>query len=307
MKVQIGKYKVNFLVIYVILLVLMFSIIFSLMFLFHVSHLKVLFGGFSILLLIVLAFYWMDSKSFHNNLGRIRRTYYTLYLIVMAIGVITSNLDFKNWKLLTEISALVVFIDLAVFLCPNILKIWSAEFKYEDEVREALTESKQMILKSAKKAENFSKVIQETVVSFENKPLPQSSEEYVNQLSEYLKLYSDTFGIAITIFVFDSPISEEDKQNKIRSQITKMSIRHAINFSTNEEDKKNMIKTFSYGETIILKEEKLISIPYFGNYYSMIVTLEAGDVAVDGIDASYISNLLYIFDWYMVDLEEDDE
>ncbi|SFC95569.1 type II toxin-antitoxin system SpoIISA family toxin [Bacillus sp. UNCCL81] len=307
MKVQIGKYKVNFLVIYVILLVLMFSIIFSLMFLLHVSHLKVLFGGFSILLLIVLAFYWMDSKSFHNNLGRIRRTYYTLYLIVMAIGVITSNLDFKNWKLLTEISALVVFIDLAVFLCPNILKIWSAEFKYEDEVREALTESKQMILKSAKKAENFSKVIQETVVSFDNKPLPQSREEYVNQLSEYLKLYSDTFGIAITIFIFDSPISEEDKQNKIQSQITKMSIRHAINLSTNEEDKKNMIKTFSYGETIILKEEKLISIPYFGNYYSMIVTLEAGDVAVDGIDASYISNLLYIFDWYMVDLEEDDE
>ncbi|PET65357.1 hypothetical protein CN514_12185 [Bacillus sp. AFS001701] len=307
MKVQIGKFKVNFLVIYVILLVLMFSIIFSLMFLFHVSHLKVLFGGFSILLLIVLAFYWMDSKSFHNNLGRIRRTYYTLYLIVMAIGVITSNLDFKNWKFLTEISALVVFIDLAVFLCPNILKIWSAEFKYEDEVREALTESKQMILISAKKAENFSKVIQETVVSFENKPLPQSTEEYVNQLSEYLKLYSDTFGIAITIFIFDSPISEEDKQNKIRSQITKMSIRHAINFSTIEEDKTNMIKSFSYGETIILKEEKLISIPYFGNYYSMIVTLEAGDVAVDGIDASYISNLLYIFDWYMGDLEEDDE
>jgi len=202
---------------------------------------------------------------------------------------------------------LVVFIDLAVFLCPNILKIWSAEFKYEDEVREALTESKQMILISAKKAENFSKVIQETVVFFDNKPLPQSTEEYVNQLSEYLKLYSDTFGIAITIFIFDSPISEEDKQNKIRSQITKMSIRHAINFSTIEEDKTNMIKSFSYGETIILKEEKLISIPYFGNYYSMIVTLEAGDVAVDGIDASYISNLLYIFDWYMGDLEEDDE
>ncbi|MEH7611665.1 type II toxin-antitoxin system SpoIISA family toxin, partial [Gottfriedia acidiceleris] len=280
---------------------------FSLMFLFHVSHLEILFGGFSILLLIVLAFYWMDSKSFHNNLGRIRRTYYTLYLIVMAIGVITSNLDFKNWKLLTEISALVVFIDLAVFLCPNILKIWSAEFKYEDEVREALTESKRMILKSAKKAENFSKVIQETVVYFDNKPLPQSTEEYVNQLSEYLKLYSDTFGMAISIFIFDSPISEEDKKNKIQSQITKMSIRHAINFSTIEEDKTNMIKSFSNGETIILKEEKLISIPYFGNYYSMIVTLEAGDVAVDGIDASYISNLLYIFDWYMVDLEEDDE
>ncbi|PGS54231.1 type II toxin-antitoxin system SpoIISA family toxin [Bacillus sp. AFS041924] len=307
MKVQVGKIRIHFLVIFMLMLVFMIGAIFTLLFLFEVSHLKILFGVFAILLLIVLAFYWMDSKSFHNNLGRIRRTFYTVYLIFMAIGVITSKVDLQNWKLLTEITALVVFVDLSVFLCPNILKIWSAEFKYEDEVREALADSKQMILKSAKKVENFSRVIQETAAYFENKPIPQTIEEYESQLSDYLQLYSSTFGMAISFFMFNSPISEDDKLNKIQSQVSKISIRHATNFSTVEEEEAKMIMSFSNGETIILKEEKLISIPYYGNFYGMIVTLEARDVAVDGIDASHISNLLYIFDWYMGDLEEVDE
>ncbi len=53
-----------------------------------------------------------------------------------------------------------------------------------------------------------------------------------------------------------------------------------------------------------MQDEKLIAIPYFGDFYSMIVTIEAKDVSVDGIDASHILNMIVIFDWYMTDPDE---
>lgn len=308
MKVKVGKKDVHFLWIFGGLLVFLVGATCLLMYKFKVAHTHILFGGFAILLLIVLAYYWMNSKGYHNNLGRIRRTFYTMYLLLMAIGVISGKVDLKEWKLLTEITALVVFVDLAVFQCPNILKIWSAEFKHEDEVREALNDSKQMILKSAKKVEKFSQVIQFTDLHFENRPIPSSREEYQQQLAEYLKLYSSTFGFVLSYFLFDSPTSEEQKKNNIQAQIQNISMRHAINFSSDAEEKEKMIQSFSNGETKIIKEEKLIAIPYFGDFYSMIITMETDSVAVDGIDASHILNMLNIFDWYMTDAgEEDDE
>jgi hypothetical protein len=304
MKVKIGKWNVHFLWIFGVSLVLLLVAIFVLLYKFHISHVNILFGAFAILLLIVLAYYWMNSKGYHNNLGRIRRTFYTMYLLLMAIGVITGKVDLKDWKHLTEITALVVFVDLAIFQCPNILKIWSAEFKHDDEVREALDDSKKMILKSAKKVEKFSQIIQYTDVHFENRMVPVSMEEYQQQLAEYIKLYSSTFGISISYFLFDSPTDEAQKKGNIEAQIENISMRHAVTIG---EEKAKWLESFSNGETVIVKEEKLIAIPYFGDYYSMILTLEANGVAVDGIDASHVSNMLNIFDWYMTDGGEEVE
>ncbi|PKC50295.1 hypothetical protein RhiirA1_486828, partial [Rhizophagus irregularis] len=87
-------------------------------------------------------------------------------------------------------------------------------------------------------------------------------------------------------------------------------IRHAIDFSKKQEDKDAMLKSFSEGETLILKEGKLIAIPYFGDLYCMIVTIESKTELVDGIDASHILSMLIIFDWYITDIvtiEEDEE
>ncbi len=77
---------------------------------------------------------------------------------------------------------------------------------------------------------------------------------------------------------------------------------HVVEFSTTL-DKNAMLNSFSIGETLILNEGMLIAIPYFGDIYSMIVTLESEDGLVDGIDASHILSMLVIFDWYMTDSE----
>ena len=304
MDVHIGKKKVHFLWVFGILLSLSATIVSVLLYVFHVPFMKMMFGGVALLLLIVLAYYWMNSKGYHNNLGRIRRTFYTMFLLFVIYGFISGNIDYTDWKLLTQLAALALFVDLAVFQNPNILKIWNTELKHEDEVREALSESKKVILKNAKKVEKFSQIIQYTDVHFNERPIPVTMHEYKGQLKEYLELYSDTLSFSISFFLFDLPTDEEQKMENIKTQIDNISIRHAIEFSRNQEDQAAMVNSFSSGRTLILKEGELIAIPYFGDFYSLIVTIESKEGLVDGIDASHILNMLVIFDWYMTDAEE---
>jgi hypothetical protein len=304
MDVHIGKKKVHFLWVFGILLSMSATIVSVLLYVFHVPYMKMMFGGVALLLLIVLAYYWMNSKGYHNNLGRIRRTFYTMFLLFVIYGFISGNIDYNDWKLLTQLAALALFVDLAVFQNPNILKIWNTELKHEDEVREALSESKKVILKNAKKVEKFSQIIQYTDVHFNERPIPVTMHEYKGQLKEYLELYSDTLSFSISFFLFDLPTDEEQKKENIKTQIDNISIRHAIEFSSKQEDKDAMLNSFSSGETLILKEGELIAIPYFGDFYSLIVTIESKEGLVDGIDASHILNMLVIFDWYMTDTEE---
>lgn len=303
MKVTIGKREIHFLWVFGMLIFISALVVTALLYMFNIPYMKILFGGFALLLVIVLAYYWMNSKGYYNNLGRIRRTFYTMYLLFMIYGFISENIDYKDWQLLIQFSILAIFVDLAVFQNPNILKIWNTELKHEDEVREALSESKKVILKNAKKVEKFSEVIQYTDLHFNERPIPINMKEYKEQLREYLELYSNTLGFTISFFIFNSPTNEEQKMDSIKSQINNISIRHAIEFSNIQEDKDAMQNSFSIGETLILKEGELIAIPYFGDFFSMIATIESKDGLVDGIDASHILSMLVIFDWYMTDSE----
>ncbi|WP_462411387.1 type II toxin-antitoxin system SpoIISA family toxin [Neobacillus sp. Marseille-QA0830] len=303
MEVQIWKWKIKFIWVFLCSVGLLVGVVFLLLYGLDISFMKIVFGGIALLLLVVLAYYWTNSKGYYNNLGRIRRTFYTIYLLFMIFGYISGKIDYTNWKLLTQLSALALFVDLAVFQNPNILKIWNTELKHDDEVREALLESKKVILKNSKKVEKFSQVIQQTDVYFDNKPLPTNMNEYKEQVKAYFELYSNVMDFSTSFFMFETPFTEEEKKQSIQRQIRDISSRHAIEFSTKKEDKEAMLNSFSVGETLILKEGELIAIPYFGDFYSMIVTIESKNGVVDGIDASHILNMLVIFDWYMTDID----
>lgn len=265
--------------------------------LFSISYMKLFFGSSILFLLLSVAYYWVNSRGFWNNLGRIRRTYYLLFLLLLSVGFMTEIISYQNWQQVTILASMAVFADLAIFQTPHVLRIWNAVFVQEDEVRDALKESRHTILMIAKKAEKFSEVIQNTDFHFDELPLPVSEKEYEQQIEEYISLYSAVFGFTISIFLFPVPENKREKELDIFNTLKDISIRHAHQMT--EDDRKRLAAELSEGSTQVLQEDQLIAIPYFGNYYSMILTMEAKDVSVDPIDASHVSNLLYIFDWYM--------
>ncbi|MGG3570912.1 type II toxin-antitoxin system SpoIISA family toxin [Bacillus gobiensis] len=265
--------------------------------LFSVSFMKLFFGSSILYLFLAVVYYWVDSRGYWNNLGRIRRTFYLLFLILISVGFMTESISYLNWQQVITFVAMAVFADLAIFQTPHILSIWNTVFVQENEVRDALKESRQTILMNAKKAEKFSEVIQNTDIHFDEMPFPVSGKEYEQQMEEYICLYSGVFGFAITIFLFPVLESKKEKELHIDKTLKNISIRHAHQMT--EDDREQLAVELSEGQIQVLQEDRLIAIPYFGNYYSIIVTVEAKDVAVDPIDASHVSSLLYIFDWYM--------
>lgn len=267
----------------------------------NVSFMGFFFTVIVLYVLFVIIYYWLWNKEYWNNLGRIRRTFYVLYILLIGIGFVFGKVDVKDWKSVTETTALAVFVDLAVFQNPNILKIWSAEFKHDNEILETLKQQANTILKSAKKVEKFSQVIQSTNSYFSQKTIPQNETEYRDELNDYIRTYSETFGFLISLFLFPVPTTEEEKKNHLKSQIQNIGMRHACEFSDDQTEE--MMEKLSKGEIIPLRQEELISIPYYGSKYSILVTVEAKDVPVDAVDASHVSSLLYIFDWYMVEAE----
>lgn len=265
--------------------------------LFSISYMNLFFGSSILFLLLSVAYYWVNSRGFWNNLGRIRRTFYMLFMLFLSVGFMTEIISYQNWQQVTILASMAVFADLAIFQTPHILRIWNTVFVQENEVRDALKESRQTILMNAKKAEKFAEVIQSTDIHFDEKPFPVSGKEYEQQMEEYICLYSDVFRFSITVFLFPVLESEREKELHIVKTLKNISIRHAHQMT--EDDRKRMAAELSDGQTQVLQEDRLIAIPYFGNFYSLVVTVEAKDVAVDAIDASHVSNLLYIFDWYM--------
>jgi signal transduction histidine kinase len=267
--------------------------------LFSPSYIHLFFGSGTLFLFLSVVYYWVNIQGFWNNLGRIRRTFYLLFLLLMTFGFMTDSISYQNWQLTIILTSMAVFADLAIFQTPHILRIWNTVFIQEDEVRDALKESRYTILMNAKKAEKFSEVIQSTDLHFDEKPLPDSEKEYRQQVEEYLRLYCDIFGFSVTVFLF--PVLESEKEVDFVKTLKDICIRHAQQMT--EEEKKRLAHALSEGQTQVLQEDQLIAIPYFGDFFSMIVTIEAKDVAVDAIDASHVSNMLYIFDWYMEGIE----
>ncbi|MFF2531395.1 type II toxin-antitoxin system SpoIISA family toxin [Brevibacillus sp. NPDC058079] len=269
----------------------------------QITFFGIFFVLFMVYLLGVLIFYWKNSSLYWDNLGRVRKTFYVLYLIMMSFGILFGYIDYRDWKLLTEFSALVVFVDLAVFQTPNILKLWNAEFQHEDQVRRTLQASKDALRQSTKKVQALTNVIQYTDIHFDNKPLPTNWDMYKDQLEEYLKTYSVTFDFKLSFFMFPKSETEEDKKESLRSLVQNIGIRHNKDFPN--EEVTNLVESFSSGNAVPIDEGKLIAIPYYGEFYHMVITIAAKDVPVDWIDASHILNLTYIFDWFITDGEYD--
>jgi hypothetical protein len=250
-----------------------------------------------------LVLYWWDSTLYWDNLGKVRRTFYVLFLILLFIGISQRYMAYGDWKGIGVLAAVAVFIDLAVFQTPNILKIMNTEFQQEDEVRRIIHKNKNALQQSIHKVRAFSEVVQFTDAHFDQKALPRSWDEYRDQLKDYLKLYSDSFDFRLSFFPFLGEDLPEDREASFRQVIQNIERRHNKDFTP--EERASHIRSFVEGKAASLDDDKLIAIPYYGEFHNFVVTAEAEEPAIDWIDASHLLNLLSIFEWFMSDADSD--
>ncbi|WP_139691760.1 type II toxin-antitoxin system SpoIISA family toxin [Sporolactobacillus terrae] len=271
------------------------------------AFLNFLFGTIGIFLIVILAYYWTNNRLFFSRFGRIRRTYYTLYLTLVVIGLMLGQINFNNWTTLLQLMGIAVFADLAIIQNPSILKIWNAEFKNDSEMIESLTNSQNVIFRNAKKVEHFSEILQRTHSYFDEQELPDNTDKYLYCLKQFLNQYTDHFNFIATVFPFPTLDSDTPDKSKITEQAEKINVMLTLKF--NDDQMNTLINGLMNREIQIVKENQCIAFPYYGSYLSMIVTIKTAvkDFEIDVIDASHILNLLNIFDWYTVSSNSDND
>lgn len=265
-----------------------------------------------IILLIVLSlvYFWWRTDKYVENLQAIRKSFYVLFFLLICLGVFSTQIQINDWKTLLTFVCAAVFLDIAVFQTPDILKIWNTEFQHSNYIRKTIRKNEEVLGYNAKKVQNFTEVISKTADHFMDRNPPQFWRQYRDELRAYLNLYADTFQFHIAIFPFAISANGEELQENVETAFNSVEICYNISF-LDREVRANILQDLLDGKSIPLKDpnidenteewtKNVFIVAYYGESYNMLIGISSTFVEVDGIDASHILNLAQIFDWYMV-------
>jgi hypothetical protein len=266
----------------------------------------------AIILLVVLSllYFWWRTDKYVENLQAIRKSYYVLFFLLICLVFFSNQLQIVDWKTILSFVCAAVFLDIAVFQTPDILKIWNTEFQHSNYIRKTIRKNEEVLGYNAKKVQNFTEVISKTAEHFIDRNPPQHWRQYREELRTYLNLYADTFQFHIAIFPFAISTNGEELKENVNIAFNSVEICYNISFLDNES-RTSIIQELLEGKSIPLKgpgtdstveelTKNVFIVAYYGESYNMLIGISSHFVEVDGIDASHILNLAQIFDWYMV-------
>ena len=263
-------------------------------------------GKICVALIVLFAIYSclsaiLKPSQFDLNLKKHRRILYTIFIATTGSGVVFGGLDLDDWPYVVSLASIVVFTDLAVLLTPSILRIWQAEFLNGSELlEETLKENERLIRDTMAKVSFMSYLVQDAIYYFAKKPIPETNEEYMTELEQYLQQYGDRFGLMLDVRQYDINYSsdlEVSIQEKIRQELLLMNDIH--NIGMEESKLEEYIASIYNSEIITLEEEETFIVPIQLPEYHFIVVIKKGKGSPIEIDGIHAANLVHIYDSFM--------
>ncbi|SDM17014.1 Toxin SpoIISA, type II toxin-antitoxin system [Paenibacillus sp. OK060] len=261
--------------------------------------------GFMAIAGLATVTHWYNRVWYESNLLNIRKTSYTIMALIYFGMILAGHILLNDWVQAVQFASIAIFIDLAILETPSIQKIGNTEFKKNDQIIEkTIRDNERIILSSFQKTAQFTAVVQYsqhhlTELTDEQKDQLPEWDLYSSMLKEYLRYYTDTFGLRIstTSIQFDSDL--EIRMNKIRNSLSQIERSNSILIP--EENKEEMSKELAEAAVYVVEEGNTICVPFFGTSNSFIITIQAAEsgAILNGMDANNIVNLVQIFDWFI--------
>ncbi|UXH46409.1 type II toxin-antitoxin system SpoIISA family toxin [Rossellomorea vietnamensis] len=256
-----------------------------------------------------LVFFIFYPLKYHLSLRTLRKTLYTLFIGAISTGLLMDELQLSNWEFILTLTAIVIFMDLAILLTPSIMKIWSAEFQYTDYVEDIIKTNDKIHKAMVYRVEAVSEIIQK------NNELLSPLRGYTEQeLKNYLDMYAEKFGFNVQIHrVRGIEFSADDVDPAVKGglaadeiqalveayrltegiRMTVEQIKTINNFDLNNEEED--VESLAQSAVVSLVDDESMLVPVFMNTDQFIIVLkkEMGDVLE--VDAIHITNLIYLF------------
>ncbi|OAT81860.1 hypothetical protein A6P54_10105 [Bacillus sp. MKU004] len=255
-----------------------------------------------------LAFFIFKPLRYHVSLRTLRKTLYTLFIGAISLGLLLDEIRLADWELILTLTAIVVFMDIALLLTPSIMKIWSAEFHYTDYVEEIIKANDKIHKAMVYRVEAMSEMIQ---TNSELLPFRNYTDQ---ELRNYLDLYAEKFGFVIQIHripliefsaddadpsVIEGLAADEIEvlvdayrlTEGIRMTVEQIKTINNFDFDSEEED----VEILAQSAVVPLIEDESMLVPVFMETDQFIVVLKEDLGEVLEVDAIHITNLIYLF------------
>ncbi|RLQ94238.1 type II toxin-antitoxin system SpoIISA family toxin [Falsibacillus albus] len=239
-------------------------------------------------LLIYIVGIWLFSvfrqMEYYLVLRMLRKTFYVIFVVGLGIGVIVGDLEPADWKLILQLAAVIVFIDISVLLTPSIMKIWNTEFQYGDFFKDTIQKNDAIQRNMVKKTNYMSYMLQQTTLPFEGEPVT---------LHQYLNIYAEQFGLSVFVYELGNSIEEGELRASIRSTLSTITNTYNIE----ELDTDDIAVMLFESEIVSLDGEDLMIIPAYPSSANMVLAvLHNQNGILLEVDAIHIANLVYLYD-----------
>jgi Toxin SpoIISA, type II toxin-antitoxin system len=255
-----------------------------------------------------LAFFIFKPLKYHLSLRTLRKTLYTLFIGAISLGLLLDEIQLSEWELILTLTAIVIFMDIAILLTPSIMKIWSAEFHYTDYVEEIIKTNDKIHKAMVYRVEAMSEMIQ---TNSELLPFRNYTDQ---ELRNYLDLYAAKFGFDIQIHrvphidfsagdlhhawiegmaadEIEMLVETHRLTEGIRMTVEQIKTINNFDFDSEEDD----VEALAQSAVVSLIEDESMLVPVFMDTDQFIVVLKEEIGEVLEVDAIHIANLIYLF------------
>ncbi|MGG5737547.1 MULTISPECIES: type II toxin-antitoxin system SpoIISA family toxin [Bacillus cereus group] len=162
-----------------------------------ISNIRIGLFILAIIFVVLVFFYWRNEELYEEKKQRIRKTWYGLFITSVTVYFMIKGIDLTLWKNLLMFTAMVIFVDIAFILTPNISEIWGAKFS---DIGKTVQSIKRSLIASKARGEIYTNIIQNINPAAFGTMEWHTEEEYTKSLNSFLDSYGEKIGAKIVVF-----------------------------------------------------------------------------------------------------------
>ncbi|WP_407272039.1 type II toxin-antitoxin system SpoIISA family toxin [Radiobacillus sp. PE A8.2] len=259
----------------------------------------------------ILSWKRKSSEWYKYNKQKFRRSLYAIYFIVMAVRFFVEPFTVDDWQVIIMTATIIIFVDIAIFNTPIVLKIGKAELQHQEELVDYLESNKQQAQAFLDRVIACSDKIQDAANIYDKIP---SHIPFKERLRMFLSDYTSEFEFEVNIYVIKSSFSNIDEILDEGYQcLTHISKVHSFHYehmaknlfdTLNDEEKKQDIQEVILlrlldGVPIELERknfQQVYIVPIYTNEKNLFIVLRGPDGYLHEADGSHVANLTYVFE-----------
>lgn len=223
---------------------------------------------------------WTEPVLFRDNKQNLRRTWY--FVLIVGIVFLLKNNGFNTsyWQRYLYLTAMFIFVDLALFLTPTIKKFGGAEMETVQDIESINKQMQREIKKDQAKSEVFKSILARLQRDQLLKMDWDDPEEYRSDLESFLAIYGEQ--CMYEIMVFNDSIGET----------IPVQIETVLGIELKEEMAKSLTN-----DQIVEFDSQLVLIPFSHHLHPVVIAVLSQKESISQIDVAHIQDLSVIHTW----------